>query len=161
MSIRRVVPADQLTLQDENSCNDALRSIQEITTEVKSKKMKADQYEEELQREERVLDGICDGLKGMSTLLSSDSCALIGPADSTQVFRDQIEQKQKELQPWKMKINQKQSKVNVKTSERDMLIKRAEAVEQVSAEAQEALEMVENNQKAKVCSLGLAPSFAL
>jgi len=34
-----------------------------------------------------------------------------------------------------------------------MLIKKAEAVKQASAEAQEALETVKNDQKAKVCCL--------
>jgi len=64
MSVRRVVPADRFVLQDENARNDALRSIQENTAKVKSEKKKADQYEEELQREEKVLEGIRDSLKG-------------------------------------------------------------------------------------------------
>ncbi|KAI9444561.1 RecF/RecN/SMC [Lactarius indigo] len=122
---------------DENARNDALRSIQDNTTKMKNEKKKADQYEEELQREEKVLEGIRDSLK-----------------DKTQVFHDQIEQKQKELQPWKAKINQKQAEVDVKTSERDMLVKKAEAVKQASAEAQEALETVKSDQKAKVGELG-------
>ncbi|KAF8274355.1 RecF/RecN/SMC [Lactarius quietus] len=122
---------------DENARNDALRSIQENTAKMKNEKKKADQYEEELQREEKVLEGIRDSLK-----------------DKTQVFHDQIEQKQKELQPWKTKINQKQAEVDVKTSERDMLVKKAEAVKQASAEAQEALETVKSDQKAKTGELG-------
>jgi structural maintenance of chromosome 4 len=52
-------------LQDENARNDALRSIQENTAKVKNEKKKADQYEEELQREEKVLEGIRDSLKGI------------------------------------------------------------------------------------------------
>ncbi len=151
MSIWRVVPADWFALQDENACNNALRSIQENAAEVKSEKKKADRYEEELQREEKVLEGVRNSLKGMSIFLSSRSCALIGPADRTRVFRDWIEQKQKELQPWKMKIYQTQADVDVKTSEHDMLIEKAEAVKQANAEALEALETAESNQKAKVC----------
>ncbi|KAI9463702.1 hypothetical protein BJY52DRAFT_1115478, partial [Lactarius psammicola] len=46
-----------------------------------------------------------------------------------------------------------QAEVDVKTSERDMLVKRAEAVEQDSAEAQEALETVKGDQKAKIGEL--------
>ncbi|KAH9026705.1 hypothetical protein EDB83DRAFT_2656020 [Lactarius deliciosus] len=106
MSIRRVVLADRFMLQDENARNDALRSIQENAAKVMSEKKKVDQYEGELQREERALEGIRDGLE-----------------DKTWVFRDQIEQKQKELQPWKAKVDQKQADVNVKTSERNMLVK--------------------------------------
>ncbi|KAH9029014.1 SMCs flexible hinge [Lactarius pseudohatsudake] len=109
---------------DENTRNNALRSIQENTAEVRNEKEKADQYEKEVQREEE-----------------------------TQVFRDQIEQKQKELQPWKTEINQKEAELDVKTSERDMLVKKAEAVEQASAEAQEALETVKSDQKAKIGEL--------
>jgi structural maintenance of chromosome 4 len=77
--------------------------------------------------------------------------ALIYPSDKTQVFHDQIEQKQKELQPWKTKINQKQAEIDIKTSERDMLVEKAEAIKQASAEAQEALEKLRSDQKAKVC----------
>ncbi len=86
----------------------------------------------------------------------SDSHTLIGPADKTQVFCDWIEQKQKELEPWKTKINQKQAEVNVKTSEHDMLVKQAEAVERAGMEALEALETVKGDQKAKVHFRGLA-----
>lgn len=67
MSIRRVLPADRFVLQDENARNDSLRSIKENTAKVKSEKKKADQYEEELQREEKVLEGIRDSLKGISS----------------------------------------------------------------------------------------------
>ncbi|KAH9048629.1 SMCs flexible hinge, partial [Lactarius deliciosus] len=120
----------KLLQDDENARSNALRSIQENAAELKSEKEKADQYEEELQQEERVLEGIRD--------------------NRTRVFRDRIEQNQKELQPWKTKINQKQAKVDVKTSERDMLVKKAEVVEQASAEARETLETVKSNQRAKV-----------
>ena len=44
--------------QDENTRKDTLHSIQENTAKVKNKKKKADQYEEELQWEEKVLEGI-------------------------------------------------------------------------------------------------------
>ncbi|KAH9166583.1 SMCs flexible hinge, partial [Lactarius sanguifluus] len=123
---------------DENARNDALHSIQDNTAKAKSEKRKADRYEEELQREERALEGIRDGLE-----------------DKTWVFRDRIEQKQKELQPWKAKVDQKQAEVDVKTSERDMLVKKVEAVEQASAEAHEALETAKSVQTAKVRFLEL------
>jgi len=71
--------------------------------------------------------------------------------DKTQVFHDQIEQKQKELQPWKTKVNQKQAEIDIKTSERDMLIKKAETIKQASAEALEGLENLRSDQKNKVC----------
>ncbi|KAH9025772.1 SMCs flexible hinge [Lactarius hengduanensis] len=123
-TVRYAEKLKKLLQDDENARNNALRSIQENTAEVRNEKEKADQYEKEVQREEE-----------------------------TQVFCDQIEQKQKELQPWKTEINQKQAELDVKTSERDMLVKKAEAVEQASAEAQEALETVKSDQKAKIREL--------
>lgn len=48
--------------------------------------------------------------------------------DKTQSFHDQIEVKQKELQPWTAKINVKQAEIDVATSECDALAKRAEAL---------------------------------
>ncbi|KAH9009406.1 hypothetical protein EDB84DRAFT_1446296 [Lactarius hengduanensis] len=122
--------------EDENARNDALRSIQENTAKTKSEKREVDQYEEELQWEERALEGIRDGLE-----------------DKTEVFRDRIEQKQKELQPWKTKVDQKQAEVDVKTSERDMLVKTAEALEQASTEAHEALAKVKSVQTVKMGEL--------
>jgi structural maintenance of chromosome 4 len=67
------------------------------------------------------------------------------------VFHDQIEQKQRELQPWKTKINQKQAEIDVKTNERDMLVKKAEGIRKAGAEAHEALENLKIEQKSKVC----------
>jgi len=69
MSVQHIVRADRFALQDENTCNDALHSIQDNAAKVKSEKKKSDQYEEELRQEEKVLEGICDGLKGIVDLL--------------------------------------------------------------------------------------------
>jgi len=69
MSVRRIMRADRFALQDENARNDALRSIQDNAAKVKSEKKKSDQYEEELRREEKVLEGVRDGLKGIVDLL--------------------------------------------------------------------------------------------
>jgi structural maintenance of chromosome 4 len=117
---------------------------------MKSEKKNADQFEEDLQKEEKVLEGIRDSLKGIILFFLLLDHALIRPSDKTQVFHVQIEQKQKELQPWKSKINQKQAEIDIKTSERDMLVKKAEIIKQASAEAQEALEKLKCDQKTKV-----------
>jgi structural maintenance of chromosome 4 len=58
--------------------------------------------------------------------------------------------KQKELQPWTAKINTKQAEVDVASSERDALAKKAEAVKQAGREAQEALQKLQTDQGAKV-----------
>lgn len=66
------------------------------------------------------------------------------------MFHDQIEVKQKELQPWTAKINTKQAEVDVASSERDALAKKAEAVKMASKEAQEAFENLQVDHEAKV-----------
>lgn len=76
-----------------------------------------------------------------------------GYTDKTQVFHDQIEGRQKELQPWTAKINAKQAEIDLAASERDMLAKKAEAAKTASEEAQEALEKLRADHGAKVCVL--------
>lgn len=71
--------------------------------------------------------------------------------DKTQVFHDQIEVKQKDLQPWTAKINTKQAEIDVATSEKDALAKKAEAVKEASREASEALQKLTADHDAKVC----------
>ena len=66
------------------------------------------------------------------------------------MFHDQIEVKQKELQPWMKKINQKQAQINIAQSERDTLAKKAEAAKAASQEAKGALEQLQADQAAKV-----------
>lgn len=117
---------------------------------MKNEKKKADQFEEDLQKEEKVLEGIRDSLKGIILFFLLLDHVLIRSLDKTQVFHVQIEQKQKELQPWKTKINQKQAEIDIKTSERDMLVKKAETIKQASVEAQEAFEKLKSDQKTKV-----------
>ena len=74
--------------------------------------------------------------------------------DKTQVFHDQIEVKQKELQPWTGQINAKQADVDVASSERDALVKKAEAVRQAGKDAQEALKKLQADQELKVSCTG-------
>ena len=70
--------------------------------------------------------------------------------DKTQSFHDQIEVKQKELQPWTAKINAKQAGIDVATSERDALAKRAEALKEARQDALANLENLQGDQEVKV-----------
>ena len=70
--------------------------------------------------------------------------------DKTQGFHDQIEVKQKELQPWTAKINTKQAEIDVASSERDALAKKAEALKEARKEAQENLGNLQGDQEVKV-----------
>lgn len=58
--------------------------------------------------------------------------------------------KQKELQPWTAKINTKQAEIDVASSERDALAKKAEVIKRASKEAQEALEKLQADREGKV-----------
>ncbi|KAF7361982.1 Structural maintenance of chromosomes protein 4 [Mycena venus] len=82
---------------------------------------------------EKILEGIRDSLK-----------------DKTQVFHDQIEVKQKELQPWTGKINAKKAEVDVATSEREALAKKAKAAQDAIEEASNTLEHLQADQKTKL-----------
>lgn len=71
-------------------------------------------------------------------------------SDKTQGFHDQIEQKQRDLQPWTAKRSKKQAEIDIKTSERDSLVKRAEAVQEAGKEAKENLAKFRAEQESKV-----------
>lgn len=71
-------------------------------------------------------------------------------SDKTQVFHDQIEIKQKELVPWEAKINQTKAEIDIASSERDMLVQKAKAIEASAAEAQEVLQQLTADRDAKV-----------
>jgi structural maintenance of chromosome 4 len=60
-------------------------------------------------------------------------------ADKTDVFTSQIEAKQRELQPWTTKISDKQSAIDVATSERDLLSEKATGAQVALEEARTAL----------------------
>lgn len=66
------------------------------------------------------------------------------------MFHDQIEVKQKELQPWTTKINTKKAGIDVATSERDALAKKAAGLKDAVKNAQEELEQQQATQQAKV-----------
>ena len=70
--------------------------------------------------------------------------------DKTQVFHDQIQAKQKELQPWTAQINTKQAEIDVATSERDALSKKAQALQAASKEARETFEALQEDLQTKV-----------
>ncbi|KAG6860855.1 hypothetical protein C0995_006719 [Termitomyces sp. Mi166 len=121
-------------LQDDTSAKTkAVRDVEENAEKIEREKKKADDYEAKLVEEEKVLESIRDSLR-----------------DKTQVFHDQIEVKQKELQPWTAKINAKQAEIDVASSERDALVKKAEALEVARKEAQETLQGLNSDHVVKV-----------
>lgn len=62
--------------------------------------------------------------------------------DKTDVFTTQIETKQRELEPWTAKISEKQSAIDVATSERDLLVQKASGMQTALEEAVANLERI-------------------
>ncbi|TDL26418.1 hypothetical protein BD410DRAFT_783474 [Rickenella mellea] len=122
--------------EDSKARDEALRFIETNSEKIEKEKKKHAEQESSLEKEEKVLEGIRDSLK-----------------DKTQVFHDQIEVKQKELQPWTAKINTKKAEVDVAVSERDTLAKKAEAVKNSLNEAQESLANLQGDHDAKTAEL--------
>ncbi|OJA20715.1 hypothetical protein AZE42_08198 [Rhizopogon vesiculosus] len=117
---------------DEQSKRQAENVIQDSDAKIKTKKREIAEHEANLEKEEKVLEGIRDSLK-----------------DKTQVFHEQIEAKQKELQPWTGKINIKQAAIDVATSERDALAKKATGLKDAVTQAEGQLTELQVEQEGK------------
>ncbi|TFK70065.1 hypothetical protein BDN72DRAFT_839506 [Pluteus cervinus] len=119
--------------EDKEAKQKAVHAISDNSEKLIKQKEQVEEHEEKLDLEERALEAIRDSLK-----------------DKTQVFHEQIETKQKELQPWTTKINKKQADVDVATSERDALAKRAEQLKTASQEAQDTFQQLQSDQQVKI-----------
>ncbi|KAJ6475290.1 RecF/RecN/SMC [Mycena vitilis] len=118
---------------DQSAHTKAQRTTEDSVEKIEKERGKVETFEASLVQEEKVLEGIRDSLK-----------------DKTQVFHDQIEAKQKDLQPWTTKINAKKAEVDVATSERDALAKKAKAVQDATEEASSALQQLQADQETKL-----------
>lgn len=94
----------------ENSATEAAESIEQCNEEIETRAEQIAQLEQQVKEEEAELANIRESLKG-----------------KTQKFSDQIAAKQKSLEPWKEKINQKQSAIAVAESEMTILREKANA----------------------------------
>jgi structural maintenance of chromosome 4 len=72
------------------------------------------------------------------------------PLDKTQGFTRQIEEKQRELQPWSAKIRQKEGEVNIAKNEQDSLKRKVEEARNAEAESKATLSALRTEQQAKV-----------
>lgn len=94
----------------ERSAEEADETIEQCAQEIASRAEDITSLEQRVQEEEAELVTIRESLKG-----------------KTQVFSDQIAIKQKSLEPWQEKINQKQSAIAVAESEMAILVEKANA----------------------------------
>nr|WJN25097.1 condensin complex subunit [Farysia itapuensis] len=108
-----------------STATNSTETIEKVTAELSK-------LEASLDREEAELEKIRDSLKG-----------------KTEIFSRAIEQKQKELQPWTSKISEKTAARDVAQEERQLLASRSEQVEAGIAEAKQALEDLELDNRSK------------
>ncbi|KAG5920688.1 hypothetical protein E4U42_006104 [Claviceps africana] len=94
----------------QHATNDADETIEESNRDIETRTQEIAELEEQVKTEEAELARIRDGLKG-----------------KTQAFSDKIAAKQKSLEPWMEKINQKQSQIAVAESEMNILREKANA----------------------------------
>jgi structural maintenance of chromosome 4 len=106
--------------------------VEKFTDDIEKKTTETTQLEQEMLTEEKELNTIREGLKG-----------------KTQGLSDQIAAKQKSLEPWNEKINQKQSAVAVAQSELDILRERSNAGTVLLEEAQAKIVTIEESLQSK------------
>lgn len=106
--------------------------VEKHTHDIEKKTAETNELEKEMKVEEQELSTIRDGLKG-----------------KTQGLSDKITAKQRSLEPWDEKINQKQSAVAVAQSELDILRERSNAGTVLLEEAQSKVSSIEETLAAK------------
>lgn len=119
-----------------NSTTEAEETIEQCTEDIASRAEEIETLEQQVQEEEAELATIRDNLKG-----------------KTQVFSDKIAIKQKSLEPWKEKINQKQSAIAVAESELTILEEKANAGAVALEEMQTKISNIEESRTTKLSEL--------
>ena len=124
--LEKALQASRLAGSESNSL------VQKHSDDIERNGREIASLEKSMRVEEKELASIRDGLKG-----------------KTQAFSDQIAAKQKSLEPWNEKINEKQSAIAVAKSELDILHERASAGSVALEEVQEKIKTFEENCKGK------------
>lgn len=120
----------------ETSATEADETIEECGQDIESRTQEISELEVQIQAEEAELAEIREGLKG-----------------KTQAFSDQIAAKQKSLEPWNEKINQKQSAIAVAESELSILNDKANAGAVALEELENKMKSIESGRKDKMKEL--------
>ncbi|EXJ88816.1 structural maintenance-chromosome 4 [Capronia epimyces CBS 606.96] len=125
--------AEKLATSSRLTASEAQSLVEKHTDDVRRKGAEVAELEKEMQREEQELAAIRDNLKG-----------------KTQGFSDQIAAKQKALEPWSEKINQKQSALAVAQSELDILREKASRGQKAIDQANTKIESIEASRVEKL-----------
>ncbi|KAF6834897.1 nuclear condensin complex subunit smc4 [Colletotrichum musicola] len=120
----------------EKSAEEADETIAQCTEEIETRAKEIASLEVRVQEEEAELATIRESLKG-----------------KTQKFSDQIAAKQKSLEPWNEKLNQKQSAIAVAESEMNILEEKANAGAVAISETEAKIAAIEDRRAAKVKEL--------
>ncbi|KUJ14640.1 putative structural maintenance of chromosomes protein 4 [Mollisia scopiformis] len=120
----------------ETAATEALSTIEECTVEIQKSAEEIAAMEKRMNAEEKELVSIRENLKG-----------------KTQAFSDQIAAKQKSLEPWNEKINQKQSAIAVAESELAILHEKANAGAVALEETEAKLVSIQEGREAKLQEL--------
>ncbi|TVY75869.1 Structural maintenance of chromosomes protein [Lachnellula suecica] len=120
----------------ENAATEAESTIENCTAEIEQSSKEIAAMEKRMKVEEKELTTIRDSLKG-----------------KTQEFSDQIAAKQKSLEPWNEKINQKQSAIAVAESELAILHEKANAGAVALEETEAKITSIEESREAKLAEL--------
>ena len=112
--------------------SEATSLIQKHSDDMERNTKEIAKLEKEMQAEEKELGSIREALKG-----------------KTQTYSDQITAKQKSLEPWTEKINEKQSAIAVAQSELDILRERASAGTVAIEEAHNRIRSLNENRETK------------
>lgn len=128
--------AEKVELTSRLAVAQATGLIQKHADDIERKSAQIGELERSIAKEETELSAIREGLKG-----------------KTQGLSDQISMKQKSLEPWNDKINEKQSAIAVAKSELDILKERANAGALALEEANGKVVSIEETQAAKAAEI--------
>jgi structural maintenance of chromosome 4 len=120
----------------ESAISDAQATIEKCGEDIESSAAEIAEMEEKMAAEEQELGKIRDNLKG-----------------KTQQFSDQIAIKQKSLEPWNEKINQKQSAIAVAESELAILHEKANAGAVALEELETKIQNIEEGREARLAEI--------
>ncbi|KAL8696058.1 MAG: hypothetical protein Q9201_007845 [Fulgogasparrea decipioides] len=118
------------------SGSEACSLVQKHSDDIDRNTKEISALEQSMRIEEKELAVVRDGLKG-----------------KTQGFSDQIAVKQKSLEPWTEKINEKQSSIAVTQSELEILRERVSAGDVALEKMQEKMQKLQENKKSKEAEL--------
>lgn len=128
--------SEKTIVSSEAAAAEAQSSIESCAAEIESSTREIASLEKRMKAEEKELISIRESLKG-----------------KTQTFSDQIAAKQKSLEPWNEKINQKQSAIAVAESELAILHEKANAGAVALEETKVKVAAIEEGRSAKLADL--------